>query len=133
MTVKGMIWDLAPLVESTDPAVVQKKLASMVVEAERMREIYHGKICNLSAKGLYELLEVKDAFSLAFEGVMMYCGLMYAADATSDVAKQLNGADASLHYTGIAIIVRRYREPHIKQIARAQCGGGDGKVDVGKD
>lgn len=92
MTVKEMVWDLAPLVESTGPAAVQKKLASMVVEAERMRENYHGKICGLSAKGLHELLEVKDAFSLAFEGVMMYCGLMYAADATSDVAKQLNDA-----------------------------------------
>jgi oligoendopeptidase F len=92
VTINEMVWDLTPLVESTDPAAVQKKLASMVAEAERLRENYHGKICALSAKGLHELLEVKDAFSLAFEGVTMYCGLMYATDATSDVAKQLNDA-----------------------------------------
>jgi oligoendopeptidase F len=64
----------------------------MVAEAKRVRDNYHGKIGGLHAKGLRELLEVKDAFSLTFEGVMMYCSLMYAADATSDVAKQLNDA-----------------------------------------
>jgi oligoendopeptidase F len=87
-----MVWDLTPLVESTDPASVLKKLLSMVAEAERMRENYHDKIGDLHVKGLRELLEVKDAFSLTFEGVVMYCSLMYAADATSDVAKQLNDA-----------------------------------------
>ncbi len=87
-----MVWDLAPLVESTDPASVQKKLVSMVAEAKRVRDNYHGKIGGLHTKGLRELLEVKDAFSLTFEGAMMYCGLMYAADATRDVAKQLNDA-----------------------------------------
>jgi len=92
VTVKEMVWDLAPLVESTDPASVQKKLASMVDEAKRMRNKYHGKIEGLDTKGLLELLETKDAFYLTFEGVMMYCGLMYAADATFDEAKQLNDA-----------------------------------------
>jgi len=92
VTVKEMIWDLAPLVESTGPASVQKKLASMVDEAKRMRNKYHEKIEGLDTKGLRELLETKDAFYLTFEGVMMYCGLMYAADATFDEAKQLNDA-----------------------------------------
>jgi oligoendopeptidase F len=92
VTIKEVVWDLAPLVESTDPASVQKKLVSMVAEAKRVRDNYHGKIGGLHSKGLRELLEVKDAFSLTFEGVLMYCSLMYAADATSDVAKQLNDA-----------------------------------------
>ena len=87
-----MVWDLAPLVESTGPASVQKKLASMVDEAKRMRNKYHGNIEGLDTKWLRELLETKDAFYLTFEGVMMYCGLMYAADATFDEAKQLNDA-----------------------------------------
>lgn len=87
-----MVWDLAPLVESTGPASVQKKLTSMVDEAKRMRNKYHEKIEGLDTKGLRELLETKDAFYLTFEGVMMYCGLMYAADATFDEAKQLNDA-----------------------------------------
>jgi oligoendopeptidase F len=64
----------------------------MVDEAKRMRNKYHGKIEGLDTKGLRELLETKDAFYLTFEGVMMYCGLMYAADATFDEAKQLNDA-----------------------------------------
>jgi oligoendopeptidase F len=87
-----MIWDLSQLVESTDPASIQKKLESMVAEAEKVRDKYHGKIESLDAKGLLELLEVKDVFILEFEGVTMYCRLMYSADSTNDVAKQLNDA-----------------------------------------
>lgn len=87
-----LVWDLTPLVESPDPAVIEQKLASMVAEAERMRACYHGKIGGLTASGLGMLLEMKDAFSLTFEGVLLYCNLLYAADATKDIAKHLNDA-----------------------------------------
>jgi len=87
-----MIWDLSQLVESTDPTSIQKKLESMVAEAEKTRDKYHGKIGGLDAKGLLELLEMKDTFILKFEGVTMYCHLMYSADSTDDVAKQFNDA-----------------------------------------
>jgi oligoendopeptidase F len=92
VTGNEMIWDLTPLVENTDPAAIQKKLASMVAEAETLREHYRGEIGGLSAKGLHELLTTKDAFSLTFEGATMYCSLIYAADATNAIAKQLNDA-----------------------------------------
>ena len=92
MTKDKMIWDLSQLVESTDPASIQKKLESMVAEAEKAREKYHGKIASLDAKGLLELLETKDAYALKFEGVNMYCRLMYYANSTDEVAKQLNNA-----------------------------------------
>ena len=92
MTEDEMIWDLSQLVESTDPASIQKKLESMVAEAEQARDRYHGKIGGFDAKGLRELLEMKDAYILKFEGVTMYCHLMYAADSTDDVAKRLNDA-----------------------------------------
>ena len=92
MTRDEMVWDLSQLVESTDPASIQKKLGSMVAEAEKLRNTYHGKIGGLDAKGLLELLEMKDAYILRFEGVAMYCHLMYSADSTGDVAKQLNDA-----------------------------------------
>ncbi|MCK4313182.1 hypothetical protein KAW04_00285, partial [Candidatus Bathyarchaeota archaeon] len=92
MTREEMIWDLSQLVESINPASVQKKLDSMVDEAEKIRDIYHGKIGNLDAKDLLELLEMKDAYTLKFEGAVMYCYLMYSADSTDDVAKQLNDA-----------------------------------------
>ncbi|MFQ5999746.1 MAG: M3 family oligoendopeptidase [Candidatus Bathyarchaeia archaeon] len=87
-----MIWDLSQLVESTDPASIQRKLKSMVNGAEEVREKYHGKIGGLNAKGLLELLEMKDAYILKFQGVNMYCRLMYSADSTDAVAKQLNDA-----------------------------------------
>ena len=90
MTKDEMIWDLSQLVESTAPTAIQKKLESMVAEAEKARDTYHGKIGGLDAKGLLELLEMKDAYILKFEGVNMYCRLMYSADSTDDVAKQLN-------------------------------------------
>jgi len=92
MTENEMIWDLSQLVENTEPTSIQKKLESMVTEAEKARDVYHGKIGSLDAKGLLELLEMKDTYILKFEGVIMYCRLMYSADSTDDVAKQLNDA-----------------------------------------
>jgi oligoendopeptidase F len=87
-----MVWDLSRLVDDTDPASVQKKLESMVAEAEQFRNKYHGTIGNLDGKGLLELLEAKDALFLKFEGVIKYCRLMYSANSTDDIAKQLNDA-----------------------------------------
>jgi oligoendopeptidase F len=92
MTKDEMIWDLSSLVESTSPALIQKKLESMVAEAEKIRDTYHGKIGGLGAKSLLELLEMKDVFTLKFDEVTMYCFLMYSADSTDDIAKQLNEA-----------------------------------------
>lgn len=92
MTKDEMIWDLSPLVESTSPALIQKKLESMVAEAEKIRDTYHGKIGGFCAKSLLKLLEMKDVFTLKFDEVTMYCLLMYSADSTDDIAKQLNEA-----------------------------------------
>lgn len=87
-----LVWDLSQLVESTDLDSVEDKLDSMVTKAEEVRRKYHGKIGSLDAEGVLELLEMKDAFTLEFEGVVKYCRLMYSADSTDDVAKQLNDA-----------------------------------------
>ena len=92
MAKKEMIWDLSQLVESTDAASIQKKLEAMVADAEEVRKKYHGKIVGLNVQGLLELLELKDAYRLEFEGVVKYCRLLYSADSTDDVAKQLNDA-----------------------------------------
>ena len=64
----------------------------MVSEAEKIRKRYHGKIGTLNAKDILELLEIKDAYILKFEGVNLYCRLLYSADSTDAVAKQLNDA-----------------------------------------
>ena len=87
-----MLWDLSQLVESTDPASIQERLEYMVAESQKVRETYHGRIGSLDAKGLLELLELKDAFTLRFEGATMYCLLRYSANSTDVVAKQLNDA-----------------------------------------
>ena len=87
-----MIWDLSQLVECTDPASIQRQLEFMVTDAETIRVAYHGKIGSLDAKGILELLEVKDAYALRFDGVQLYCRLMYSADSTEVVAKQLYDA-----------------------------------------
>jgi len=92
MNKNEMIWDLSQLVERTDTTSIQKKLESMVTEAEKIRKKYHGKIVGLDAKCVLELLETKDAYILKFEGVNKYCRLMYSADSTDAVAKQLNDA-----------------------------------------
>ncbi len=85
-----MIWDLSQLVESTDPRSIQKKLDDMVIESKKIRNTYLGKIENLEAKDLLDLIELNDIFTLNFEGVIMYSHLLYAADSTVDFAKLLN-------------------------------------------
>jgi len=87
-----MVWDLSQLVDNTDPASIQEKLKSMVAEAEEVRNKYHGKIGNLDVKGLLELLEMKDSLTLKFEGAIRYCNLMYDANSTDELAKQLHDA-----------------------------------------
>jgi len=87
-----MVWDLSQLVDNTEPASVQEKLKSIVAEAEQIRNKYHGKIGSLDAKGLLELLEIRDAFTLKFEGTVRYCILMYNANSTDEIAKQLHDA-----------------------------------------
>ncbi|TEU15020.1 MAG: hypothetical protein E3J21_14375, partial [Anaerolineales bacterium] len=85
-----MVWDLSQLVESTDSAWIQKQLELTVAEAEKFRHKYRGKIASLEVKSLVEMLEAKDGHILRFEGAVMYCLLMYYADSTDAVAKQLN-------------------------------------------
>jgi oligoendopeptidase F len=92
MAKEEMVWDLSQLVDNTEPASVQEKLKSIVAEAEQIRNKYHGKIGNLDAKGLLELLEIRDAFTLKFEGAVRYCILMYNANSTDEIAKQLHDA-----------------------------------------
>jgi oligoendopeptidase F len=87
MVADEMVWDLSQLVES------------MVVEAGKLREQYHGKIAGLDAKGVLNLLDQRDALYLRFEGVVNYCNLMYGADSTDAVAKQLNDAVRSATMT----------------------------------
>ncbi|MDH5689695.1 MAG: hypothetical protein OEZ48_17735, partial [Candidatus Bathyarchaeota archaeon] len=85
-----MVWDLSQLVESTDSAWIQKQLELTVAEAEKFRHKYRSKIASLEVKSLVEMLEAKDGHILRFEGAVMYCLLMYYADSTDAVAKQLN-------------------------------------------
>jgi len=92
LTEAEMVWDLSQLVDNTEPASIQEKLKSMVAEAEEIRNKYHSKIGNLDAKGLLELLEIKDSLTLKFEGTIKYCILMYYANSTDELAKQLHDA-----------------------------------------
>ena len=87
-----MIWDLSQLVESTDSARIQKQLELMVAEAEKFRDNYRGKIVSLEVKSMVEMLEAKDGLLLRFERAVMCCFLMYYANSTDAVAKQLNEA-----------------------------------------
>jgi len=87
-----MTWDLSQLVQNTDPKLIQKTLDSMVAEARKLHEQYHGKIGNLDAEGVLDLLELRDTLTLKFEGAVNYCYLMYSADSTDEVAAQLNDA-----------------------------------------
>ena len=87
-----MVWDLKQLVENTDPASIREKLDSMADESLKLRNKYRGGIGVLDWVGLLGLLEFKDSLTLTFEGVTLYCRLLYASDTTDDIAKQLYDA-----------------------------------------
>ncbi|MCW4051841.1 MAG: M3 family oligoendopeptidase [Candidatus Bathyarchaeota archaeon] len=87
-----MAWDLSQLVRSTDPAVIKDELSSRAAEAEEFRRKHHREITSLDAQGLKDFLEEKDAFTLKCEGVIKYCYLLYSADSTNSVAKELHEA-----------------------------------------
>ena len=87
-------WDLSQLVESTDPDKIVKELDQMVDTATRLAERYRDKISELDAKGVLELLETMDTLALRYEGVVIYCQLLYSADTTDPIAKHLNDARA---------------------------------------
>ena len=86
---EAMRWDLAQLVESTEPEWIEARLEDMVVEANRLAERYRGKITGLDAERLRELLEARDAFTLRYEGAMEYCGLRYSANSVDLISKRL--------------------------------------------
>jgi oligoendopeptidase F len=83
-------WDLTQLVDSTDPQKIIKELDHMVETSTRLAERYRGRIADLDAKGVLELLETLDALALRYEGTLTYCQLLYSADTTDVTAKQLN-------------------------------------------
>jgi oligoendopeptidase F len=89
---EAMRWDLSQLVKSTEPDWIVKRLEEAVQQAGRWRERYQGKIVSLDPKGVLELLEEKDKFSLDIEGVLSYCSLRYSADTTDLVSQQLHNA-----------------------------------------
>lgn len=92
MASNDMIWDLSQLVGSSETSSIQAELDKMILEAEQIRDKYHGKIGDLDAKGLSELLNTRDSFVLKFEGPVRYCILLHSADSTNATAKQLNEA-----------------------------------------
>jgi oligoendopeptidase F len=89
MSETEMIWDLSPMVKSTDPDTIKRELDSRVAEAAELREKYRGKLGTLDAQGLLKFLELRDDFFLKCEGEVKYCSLLYSADSTVDVSKEL--------------------------------------------
>jgi oligoendopeptidase F len=87
-----MVWDLSKLVESTEPSVIKKELNSRVAEAVKIQNRYHGKIKHFRASELSRFLEMKDMFTLRWEGTAKYCYLLYSADSTVKAAKELHEA-----------------------------------------
>jgi oligoendopeptidase F len=84
-----MKWDLSQIVESTDPEWVKAQLVSMVEDSSQFAQRYRGKIGTCSPQQLSELLKAKDDLSLQYEGVAMYCSLVFAADQSDPVANSL--------------------------------------------
>ncbi len=89
-----MQWDLAVLVDSTDPEAIRSQLDAFVQDSSRFAERYRGQVQGLSALELKEMLEAKDALSLKYEGVVTYCSLRFQADQGDPVATALSDASS---------------------------------------
>ncbi len=87
-----MVWDLSQLVESTESDAIKKELDSRVAEAVKIQNRYRGRIEHLQPGELLEFLEIKDRFTLRWEGTAKYCYLLYSADSTVKAAKELHEA-----------------------------------------
>jgi oligoendopeptidase F len=85
-------WDLSQLVKSTDPSSIMKELDDMVNEAGKKAEQYRNKIASLDGPGLKALFEEREAMMLRYEGAAMYGRMLYSADTSDLVSKQLNDA-----------------------------------------
>lgn len=88
--VNEMVWDLSQLVDSTDPRAIREKLNALVAEANEIGGRFRGKIVNMAAEDVLELLKTRDDLRLKFDGTASYCYLIYSANSTDEVAKQLN-------------------------------------------
>jgi oligoendopeptidase F len=88
--VNEMVWDLSQLVDSTDLKAIREKLDALAAEASKINEKYRGKVLDMAAEGVLELLKTRDDLKLKFDGTTSYCYLIYAANSTDEVAKQLN-------------------------------------------
>ena len=85
-------WDLSELVVSTDPQRLKADLAAMVEDSKKFADAYRGRIGDLDAEALRDMLERKDELALRYEGVEEYCSLLFAADMTDPVSNSLNSA-----------------------------------------
>lgn len=90
--VNEMVWDLSQLVDSTDPKAIRENLNALVAEANKINEKSRGKILNMAAEDVLELLKTRDDLKLKFDGTASYCYLIYSANSTDEAAKQLNDA-----------------------------------------
>lgn len=85
-----MVWDLSPLVESTDLDKIKKRMFSLIQEAKRINSEYKGKITSLDAEGLLAFIKRLEKHRLNCEGTLKYCFLRYAANTLDPEAKQIN-------------------------------------------
>jgi oligoendopeptidase F len=84
-----MVWDLAQMVKSAEPGLVQKEMETAVSDAEEFRRKYQGKIAKLDSKGLLKMIEERDQLALKSEGALTYAYWSYMADPSSSQVKTL--------------------------------------------
>ena len=91
-TMSAPRWNLSELVGSTDPQRLKAELNAMVEDSLQFAYSYRGRIGDLDATGLREMLERKDELALRYEGAEEYCSLLFAADMTDPISNSLNSA-----------------------------------------
>jgi oligoendopeptidase F len=89
MVQKEMVWDLAQLVKSAEPASVKNEMETAVSDTEKFRQKYQGKITKLDAKGLLKMIEERDQLALKSEGAFIFAYESYQVDSTSSLNKTL--------------------------------------------
>ncbi len=87
-----MSWDLSEVVKSTEPKDILQELGLLMNDTEEFAKKYKGRISNLSANGIADMLEEQDRIMLAHDGAIAYSKLSYSADTTDPDANNLYSA-----------------------------------------
>ncbi|MHA1502523.1 MAG: M3 family metallopeptidase [Candidatus Heimdallarchaeota archaeon] len=96
MTEKEIAWNLFQIFPSINDPSIDKAIEAVKKLADKIVSKYKGKIKDLDAKGLFELLQQYEEFSMELQDIGLFARLSFAANMTLDETQSLNDRVAKI-------------------------------------